>query len=181
MIKPVLDTVAELKRYLFMVPGIVDKIQRKDNNTIEVLTGWLSQLETFLQKCGYAQCAELAGLRSKLFTPDFSKTARSSIKKEKLRIASEIIFDAQGIVVKLILPMEDKVNEARAIINQILLVAKPAGILEYDKPTDFNNFIQGIWLMFKTNDHVGGGVSKVLTLVNQSDAVRLLAEEIDFT
>lgn len=179
MLKPLLDTLDELKGKLFMMPGIVDKLQQKENNSVDHLMLWLRETEDVLRKSGYAQCAELAGLRSRLLAAEFNEEHRSSKKKEKLRIASEIIYDAQSAVLKLVIPMEDKVNEARIIINQILLIFKPSGVLDYDEKYDFNVFVQGIWHMFKANEQVGGGISKILTFVNQSDAIRILAEEID--
>jgi len=168
----------ELKSQLFIIPEIVDKIQKKENESVDFLLKWLRNNEYILHKHGYAECAEMAGLRSKLLTPEFIDARRTVKKKEKLRLASEIIYDSQSIILRLIRPLEEKLNEARIIINQILLVVKPWGIIEFDISSDFTNFIQGIWLMLKGNEHVGGGISKVLTLVNQSDAIRILAEEI---
>ncbi|HMO63599.1 MAG TPA: hypothetical protein PKC39_16045 [Ferruginibacter sp.] len=179
MLKPVLDTLDTLKGKLFMMPEIVDKLHQKENNSTDHLICWLRETEEILRKSGYAQCAEMAGLRSRILAAEFSEERRYSKKKEKIRIALEIIYDAQSVIIKLIAPMEDKVNEVRMIINQILLIFKPSGILEYDEKYDFNVFIQGIWHMFKANEQVGGGISKILTFVNQSDAIRILAEEID--
>ena len=178
MLKPLLDAVSESKAQLFLVPGIVDKIQRKERTAVNALAEWLSTTEEILRKFGYPQCAELAGLRSKLLTPEFIAAQRSSRRKEQLRIASEIIYDSQRVVNGLIGPLEEKTNEARMIINQILLLVRPSGIIDFDPATNFTDFIQGIWQMLKTNEQVGGGIAKVLTLVNQSDALRMLAEEL---
>src|SRR6266478_210370 len=178
MLKPLLDTVSELKAQLFQIPGIVDQIQRKENVAVDRMAGWLKATEEILQKFGYAQCAELAGLRSKLLRPDFIALPRGSRKKELLRVATEIVDDSQHVVLSVVLPLEEKTNEARAIITQILLLIKPTGILEFDNSVSFTGFIEGIWQMLRSNEQVGGGVAKVLTLVNQSDALRILAEEI---
>ncbi|MBV6439704.1 MAG: hypothetical protein DYG98_09530 [Haliscomenobacteraceae bacterium CHB4] len=181
MQKSLIDTVHELNIQLFAVPGIVDKIQRKEGSAADVLANWLRKTEEILKKYGHAQCAELAGLRGKLLTPEFVEIRATLKKKERLRAASEIIYDAQNAVLKLASPMEEKLREAKAILNQILLIVKPSGMLAFEPSSDFNNFIQGLWLMLKTNEHVGGGISKVLTLVSQSDAMRMLAEEIDIS
>ena len=178
MLKPLLDTVGALKAQLFQVPGIVDQIQRKENVAVDSLTRWLKATEDVLQKFGYAQCAELAGLRSKLLGPTFTEPHRSSRKKELLRIATEIVGDAQRVVLNIVLPLEEKANEARTIVNQILMIVRPSGVLDLNDSGSFTDFIQGIWQMLKTNEQVGGGIAKVLTLVNQSDALRILAEEI---
>lgn len=179
MLKPVLDTLSTLKGKMFILPEIVDMLQQKGNSSVDQLTNWLRNVEEVLRESGYAQCAEIAGLRSRILAVGFNEERRHLIKKEKLRVALEVIYDAQNVLMKLITPMEDKVNEVRMIINQILIIFKPSGVLDYDEKYDFNVFIQGIWHMFKANEQVGGGISKILTLVNQSDAIRILAEEID--
>ena len=178
MLKPLLDTVSESKAQLFLIPGIVDRIQRKESAALDNLVEWLKRTEDILQKFGFAQCAELAGLRSKLLTPEFTASQRASRKKEQLRIASEIIYDAQRVVLGLIEPLEEKTNEARDIINQILILVRPTGALDMDPSSSFTDFIQGVWHLLKTNEQVGGGIAKVLTLMNQADALRILAEEI---
>lgn len=179
MQKLYLDTVNDLKAQLLIVPEIVDKIQNKENGSIVFFLNWIRSTEEILKKFGYAECAVLAGLRGKLLTPEFIEDRRSSRKKDQFRVASEIVFDCQNTILRLIEPMSAKIDEARNIITQILLVLKPAGIIDYDPSLDFNNFIQGLWLMLKTNDQVGGGISKILALVGSSDAIRILADEID--
>lgn len=178
MIKPLLDIVSESKAQLFLIGGIVDQIQRKEIRAVAALADWLSTTEGILAKFGYAQAAELAGLRCKLLTPEFMSLQRMSRKKEQLRVASEIVYDCQRAVVSLIAPLEERTDEARTILVQILLLVRPSGVLEVDSAVNFTDFIQGIWHMLKTNEQVGGGIAKVLTLVSQSDALRILAEEI---
>ena len=178
MIRPILDSVSSLKSQLMLMPTIVDHIQRKEKKSIDELTEWLRKTEDILQKLGYAQCAELAGLRGKLLTPEFSHLKRMSKKKEKLRIASLTVYDAQEVISQLLIPLEEKLEEARNIVRQILLAIQPTGMLEVDHCQDMSNIIQGIWFTLRENQHLGGGISKILSLISQTDAMRILAEEI---
>ncbi len=178
MLKPLINTVSELKAQLFQLPGIVDRIQRRENSSVIHLIEWLKASEDILMKFGYAQCAELAGLRSKLLTPGLTVSQRASRKKDQLRIASEVTYESQRVLLGLIAPLEENIEEARTIITQILALTRPTGALNVDSGSNFTEFIQGIWQMLKTNEQVGGGIAKVLTLVSQSDALRILAEEI---
>ncbi len=178
MLKPLLDAVSQSKTQLFLISGIVDQIQRKESAAPDNLVEWLKTTEDILQKFGYAQSAELAGLRSRLLTPEFTTSQRAARKKERLRIASEIVHDAQRVVLGLITPLEEKTDEARTLINQILLLVRPTCVLDFDPSSNFTDFVQGVWHLLKSNEQVGGGIARVLTLVNQGDALRILAEEI---
>lgn len=179
MLKPVIDLMDDIKTQLFQVPYLADTVQKKENSTVDKLVEWLKTTEDILQKKGYAECASLAGLRTKLFVPEFETEQRTARRKCQLRIAAEILYDAQNILSGLVQPMEQKINEVRATVVQILFVFKPTGIFKSDHCTDFNNYVQGLWNMFKTHEQVGGAISKILSQVNQSDAIRILAEEIE--
>lgn len=180
MIKPLLDTVDSLKHELFKASALVDRLQKKDAQTIQQTNLWIRTMEDILMNAGQAQCAELAGLRSKMLNPEFSELKRIDKNREKLRITAEIVFETQETVMKFLQPAEEKINEARTLIRQILLILKPTGILHYDPAVmDFNQFIQGIWNLLKTNEQVGGGISKILSMLNPADAMRILAEEIE--
>jgi hypothetical protein len=179
MLKPVIDIAADIKKQLFHVPSLADMVQKKEHSTVDKLVAWLKVTEDILQKKGYSECAALAGLRAKLFVPEFETEQRTARRKCQLRIAAEILYDAQQLLSGLMQPMEQKINEVRATIVQILYVFKPTGIFKVDHSNDFNNFIQGLWNMFKAHEQVGGAISKILSQVNQSDAIRILAEEIE--
>jgi hypothetical protein len=179
MKKPIIDIISQLKEQLFQVSEIVNRIQRKEYSSVDILLHWLTKTEDILQQNGYAQSSELAGLRSRLIATDYSEELRSSKRKLKLRVSAEIIYDSQKTVLQIVQALEVRLDEARLLIKQILLVLKPTGAIDYDPKIDFNSFIQGIWGMLKSNSQVGGGASKVLILVSQSDALRILAEEIE--
>ncbi|EDP95360.1 hypothetical protein U8527_16890 [Kordia algicida OT-1] len=46
---------------------------------------------------------------------------------------------------------------------------------------DFNTYIMGIFENFKNHEQLRASMTKVLTMVNRSDVLRIMAEEIDFS
>lgn len=181
MNKSLVDIVEKCKAFLFQVPNLADKLGEKDVHFISELTTWLQESEEFLKTYNYAQCSEIAGLRSQLMTPMLSSDKNSSKRKEQLYVASTILYPAQGVLQAVLEPIEYKVQQAREIISQLLQLAKQAGMIRYEAHIDFNTYIMGIFENFKNHEQLRASMTKVLTMVNRSDVLRIMAEEIDFS
>jgi hypothetical protein len=179
MIKPILDIVNQLDKQLLILPAIVDEIAQKNIQSPDKLINWLRLVEQDFQKAGFSECAEIAGLRASMLSPELRENSRSSKKKERLLHAANTVGQAQKIISGFIKPARAKIDESRSIIRQILLIVKPSGILDYPEGVSFNDYIQGSWHALKTNDQLGAGINKILAVLNQSDAIRIFAEEID--
>jgi hypothetical protein len=75
--------------------------------------------------------------------------------------------------------MENQLEEARAAIRQLLGVAYQAEMINPN--ADFNTIVQTLWATFSSHEQLKGAVASILVLVNKSDALRILAEEIDMS
>jgi hypothetical protein len=173
-----LTLLESIKSKLLEFPNLVDSLKNKDYNFLELLESWMKETETILKNNNISECAVIAGYRSKLISPLFAEYQKRSNRKRQLQIASEILFELQGTILSVIKPFEIKVNEARDLLINLLSILKQSGAIKYTDGTDFQNFINNIWKLLSTHDQLKPSTVKILTLVSQVDALRIIAEEI---
>jgi hypothetical protein len=174
-----LDTYESLLKQSLLIPELVTKAANKDINFIENLNQWLLNTEEIMRKYNISKCSEIAGLRSKIIASSYVTQAKVSKRKRLFSVATTIIYDAQSTVLSTIEPMENRIEEARDSIRQLLGVAYQADMLNPNM--DFNEMVQTLWSTFSTHEQLKGAVASILVLVNRSDALRMLAEEIDIS
>ncbi len=174
-----IDTYKNLLKQCLLVPELVTKAAHKDLIFIESLNQWLLNTEEIMKKHNISKCSEIAGLRSKIIAASCAREANRSKRKRLFSVATSIIYDAQSAVLSVIEPMESRIEEARGSIRQLLGVAYQADMVNPNM--DFNQIVQTLWATFSTHEQLKGAVASVLVLVNRSDALRILAEEIDIT
>ena len=63
----------------------------------------------------------------------------------------------------------------------LLSILKQSGAIKYTEETNFQSFINQIWKLFSTHDQLKSSTVKILTLVSQIDALRIIADEIEIT
>jgi hypothetical protein len=182
MQKSIITVVNSLKGLLLKTPELTNAFQEKKHTALPTLDIWLKNLEQELKKFNYAQCAEIAGLRSQLieikYDPEQNRLHR---KKRLFSKGSSVIYPAQSVVQEVIHPLEEKINQARQLIQQVLSIALQAKIIK--KPTsaaESLGYIQNIWVLLKNNTQLNAGLQNIISLVGSSDGMRLLAEEIYF-
>jgi len=173
-----LSIIESLKSKLLEFPVLVDSLKNKDYNFLELLETWMKETETILMNNRISECAVISGYRSKIIAPSFTETQKRSVKKRQVQVASEILFELQHTVVSVIKPYETKVNEARDLLLQILSAVKQSCALKYTNQTVFQEFINSIWQLCSTNEQLKPFTVKILTIVSQNDALRIMAEEI---
>lgn len=179
MQKPVLDIVAKLRKQLFALTPIADSIEQKSSSASEKLSAWLRETELILQASGYAQCAELAGLRSKLTLAMLLTEPGINRRKKSLYAAGETVYPAQLCVNEVLKPLEAKLEEAKNILQQILDLFQPSGILNIPPGQGFSDYINGLWQYLRQHEQVRGATIKIQSLINPADIMRILAEMIE--
>jgi hypothetical protein len=159
-------------------PLIVDKLQNKDPDFISELEYWMKAIEAIFKKFNIVECAEIAGLRSKIIAPLFSDATRIVSKKKQLEVAASILYDIQSTVMMVLKPHEIKLNESRDILKQLLGIVQQTGVIKYHFGDDFQNFINEIWKIFVTHEQLKPSALKIVSMISQEDALRIIAEEI---
>lgn len=179
MKKSTVNLVTALKAKLLEFPGIVNSLEKKELNFINQLLLWISQSETVFATYNISEISELAGLRSKIIAPKYSDTKSISIKKLQLKIAAESLFDIQHIVLKVLNPLETKVEECRELIRQLLLIVSQTEVIKYNKDVPFEHLIHDLWQFIISNDQLKPGAVKLKTSLTLTDIQLLIAEEIN--
>jgi hypothetical protein len=163
-----------------LIPDIVNRSRLKDNAFLVHFDQWLITTEEIMKCNSIAQCAEIAGLRSKIISASYRDGDKESTKrKRQLSVATSVIYDAQNTVLNVIEPIENRINEARDAVRQLLGLAYQANMIDLSK--NFNFLIQSLWSTFASHEQLKSITARILILVSQSDALRLLAEEIDLS
>jgi hypothetical protein len=174
-----LSIIELLKSKLLEFPGLVDSLKSRDYNFLELLEKWMKETETILKENRISECAVIAGYRSKVIAPLYTEPQKRSAKKRQLEMASEIMFELQETIVSVLKPHEAKVNEARDLVIQLLSIVRQSWAIKYTDQTNFQEFIVSIWQLCSTHEQLKPGTVKILTLVPQMDALRIIAEEIN--
>lgn len=174
-----IDTYEDLLKQSLLIPDLVTKSANNDMNFLPSLNQWLLDTEKIMKKYNISKCAEIAGLRSKIVSASYSIEPKMHKRKRQFSVATSIIYEAQSTVLSILEPIESRIEEARDTIRQLLGVAYQANMINQNM--DFNQMIQTLWASFSTHEQLKGAITRILVLINRSDALRILAEEIDIS
>lgn len=179
MKKSSIYTINQLKPMLFQIPDIVTAIQQKRFSAVNTLIQWMEEVEQKLKDLNYSQCAEVAGLRAQLIEQKYALNVRPNERKKKqIKKALEVISPLQDNVSSVVLPLEDKVKQARALLSQILSVANTMELLPPLNSNDFNGYIHTVLAILESQEQLKNGMVNVKSLVGNADCLQLIAEEI---
>lgn len=179
MKKSSIYTINQLKPMLFQIPDIVTAIQQKRFTAISTLIQWMEEVEKKLKDLNYSQCAEIAGLRAQLIEQKYELNIRPNERKKKqIKKALEVISPLQENVSSILVPLEEKVSQARGLLIQILSVAKTMGLLPPLNSNDFNGYIHNVLNLLESQEQLKNGMINVKSLVGNADCLQLIAEEI---
>jgi len=174
----ILDTYESLLEKSLSIPDLVTLASKKDAKFLSEFDSWLKETESLLEKNRMAQCSEIAGLRSKIINARFDKNIVATKRRKHVwSVATEIVYDAQHTLLAVLEPIKHRLDEARDAISQLLGVAYQANMI--NREINFNDMIQELWKIFSTHEQLKGLVGKILVYVNKTDALRILADEIE--
>ncbi len=169
----------ELLKQSLLIPNLVTKANNKDNVFLIEFNQWLLDTEDKMKKNNISKCSEIAGLRSKIIASSNENSSKTSKRKREFSVATSIIYDAQSSLLEVLEPIEKRLEEARESIRQLLGIAYQTDMLNQN--SDFTTMIQTLWNTFAKHEQLKALTAKILVLVNRSDALRILAEEIDIS
>ena len=178
MKKSILDLYEKLLQQSLKVPLLVDLAEHRSGSFIDELQEWLRTTEKILEENRMPQCSELAGLRSKIVSAKYATNVPANKRRKHMTaVATEVLYAAQSTLLGVIEPMAHRIEEARESISQLLGVAYQTGMI--NAAMDFNDIVQGLWQTFSSHEQLKGLTSKILVSLNRSDALRILADEIE--
>lgn len=170
--------IESLKTKLLEFPSLVNSLQNKDSSFLPNLERWMLEVELVMKNNNISEVSEIAGFRSKILVPLFAESQTRSSRKRQVHIASDNLYEIQKTVLSVLKPYEIKVDEAKDIILQLLIVLSQSDSVKYDG-IDFQGFLNQIWTVFATHEQLKPSTAKILSLIPQVDALRIIAEEIN--
>lgn len=171
--------VSQLKEKLQEFPNIVSNLEKKDPFFIEKILSWLTSVEEIFSTNNISEVSEVAGFRAKILAGRFSDERGFNTKKNQIKIAANLLYDAQNCVINVLLPHEGKMNECRDITKQILALTVQKKGLNYTNEIDFNDFVQRVWWYILSDSDLKIGGVKLKSMLSEMDIIMLIADEID--
>lgn len=178
MRKSTLSLVETLKAQLLQVSKMTDMVARRDPSLVEVLIAWTKSTESILASYTISDVAELAGLRSKLLSLRQAHGSGTT-RRERYKVASDLLYEIQHVVLVIVKPHEEKVAECRALVRQLLSLVSQSGALPYDTTISLDVFLDRVWSAISRHDQLKSSAARLRSILVPSDVMRLLAEEID--
>lgn len=179
MKKSIVHLVNVLKEKLFEFPKIVNKLENKDLDFIPVFNQWLQKSEEILATYNISTISEISGIRSKIIAVRYAETKNASNKKLQLKVAADSLFDAQHILLNILIPYETKVEDSKELIRQLLQIVSQAKIIKFNKKESLQYLIDEIWQFIISNDQLRPGAVKLKSTLPIEDIHILIAEEIN--
>ena len=167
-----LDIVQALYDKLQQVPDIVNAFEHRDGTASAVWLDWLTQTSAQLKQFGFAESSAVAGIKADML----AKLAEKQNRKDKIAAMLATINPAQAIVLALYTPLNEKVENVRTFLTQVLTQIKEAGMLQYDNSTDFTAFINNLFVQLKNNEQLSGSMNNAISNIGHTDVLRLLTE-----
>jgi len=168
-----------LSSLLLHFPVLVKKLEQKDPQFLLKLFDWIEQAEDVLSKHRIVGVAELSGLKSKIISPIHHDDFRGSLRKQQLKVASDILFDLQDCLQRALHPYEEKIQQSREIANQLLTIVSESGALTYSSDIPLDTFVRQVWGMLTSHDQLKAGAVQLRSQLSEQDIHLLIADEID--
>lgn len=171
--------VSQLKEKLMGFPEVVSSLEKKDPHFVEKIMTWLKSAEDIFSTHNISEVSEMAGFRGKILAGKISDERGINIRRTQTKIAANILYDAQSIVLHVLTPHERKMDECRDITKQLLALAAQAKTLHYNPENNFEDFVRQVWnYVLYDNDLKIGGI-KLKSMLSEMDIIMLFADEID--
>ncbi len=179
MKKSVISSCEELKVQLFELDTIVNMFERKNPKVISLWKNWLIETEKILKKYNFSEMAELAGLRSQMLIEEEITNKKMNRRKLILQQSLKTVNPAQHIVLLVQKQLEEKIENARIIITQIILAAKQANAIKpIDDTTSFTVYIDTVLNQLLKNEQIQPRINTIIATIGRFDVLRIFADEI---
>ena len=180
MKKSVLSLIQQLEKKLLEYPTLVNSLEKKSPYFIDLLLQWIRETEDILTTHSISEVSILAGYRAKILSTDLIETVKLSSKKnERKRVAAECMLNIQEVVINVLTPKRNAVDECRQLLRQLLNIISQNNIIKYDSTEPFDDFISEIWSFILAHDQLKPGAVKLKTVLPFNDIQLLIAEEIN--
>ena len=177
MKKSITTIVSELDKQLSKIQKLVNIIEKKDLQGIDNLRDWLYETEEVFKKLNLPQVSKFSVKRGELV--NFLPTEKKNKRKEFFNFSANILTLSQEDLWQVYQKHIEKLDHAKELINQLLNLIYQSKAFGFDATRNFTSFIEDIWSFCSTHEQLKSITIQVLSFINKSDVLLIIAEEIE--
>lgn len=177
MRKSITKITTDIKKQLSGIHALVNQIEKKSTQSTKNIGDWLLATEKLLQDLNLPESSKFAVKRGELTS--FIPSDSGNKKKEQLHLAATILTQAQHDLWETFSVYSNKLENASTLINQLLGVIYQTKEFKYDTNEDFTLFLNRIWNFCSNHEQLKGLSAQILSLINRSDVIIIMAEKIE--
>ncbi|WP_422090176.1 hypothetical protein [Tenacibaculum ovolyticum] len=177
MRKSITKITSDIKNQFSGIHALVNQIEKKNTQSIRNIGDWLLATEKLLQDLNLPESSKFAVKRGELTS--FIPSDNGNKKKEHIHLAATILTQAQQDLWETYIIYSEKLENASTLINQLLGVIYQTKEFKYNATEDFTVYINRVWNFCTNHEQLRGVSAQILSLINKSDVIIIMAEKID--
>ncbi|CAM1341527.1 hypothetical protein [Tenacibaculum amylolyticum] len=177
MRRSIINLLKQIEDQLSKVSLIADLLEKKSTSSSKVLKDWLLETENILQQNNRPESSLLSAKRGELVA--FYPKSKQNKKKEQLRFTAGVLSGSQNDLWDVYQKLAEVTENAKTLIKQLLGIIYQSKQFKYDAKVDFTMFLQSMWKFCTEHEQLRGVTSQVLSMINTTDVLIILAEEIE--
>ncbi|WP_431165742.1 hypothetical protein [Tenacibaculum halocynthiae] len=177
MRKSITKITSNIKKQLSEIHNLVNQLEKKSSQSIRSINDWLLNTEKMLQELNLPESSKFSVKRGELTA--FIPSTNGNKKKEYAHLAATILTQAQQDLWETFSAYSTKLENASTLINQLLGVIYQTKEFKYDTNENFTIFLNEVWNFCSNHEQLKGITAQILSLINRSDVIIIMAEKID--
>lgn len=166
-----------LKDALLQLVDISGLVQDKDHFFLEKFEDWLTAVEAQLKGLHLAEASYFSVYRTLLFNTKLEKGKNK--RRMILSKAIGTIQQAQQTLYNLYYPIDQKIQQAEEIIENLLVIANEDQAFREIEKDDFSRYINKVWLYLLKQEPLQAHVNQLKLLVSTTDIMLLLGQKVN--
>jgi len=171
-----INIVKELNKQLMKIHHLANLVEQKHSEGSTSFRSWLFETEEIMTKHNLPQVSQLATLRAEL--ANYIPKAKHK-RKDFFNYVARLLSQAQDDVWQTCELFNQKTQQATDLVKQLITLVAQAKVLKFEPHTDFTAFLENIWLFCNRHEQLKSITIQILSLINKSDVLLIMAEEID--
>lgn len=177
MRKSIKTIVSELNKQLSEIQKLVNLLEEKDIQGVTNLRNWLYETEELFKKLNLPQGSKFSVKRGEL--TNFLPQERKTRKKELFHFAANVLAISQEEIWSISSAHIATLTDCKKLIHQLLNLIYQSKVFTFDNSQNFTTFIENIWSFCNNHEQLKSITIQLLSLINKSDIILIIAEEID--
>lgn len=179
-----LTNLEEIEALLLRVPGLSDRLERRDIDYVPAVKEWLATAEACLINNRLPVAAQVAASRGALISVERgdgeadASRGRMSVRKWRDAQASRTVRQVTELIADVIRQRRADVDEADRIMNQLVAAADRLGILPVAGRGSHTAYLRSTMEVLSERSELAGMVVRVVGLLGTSDSLVVLDRAI---